>query len=42
MLFVMSPYPTYETEDINLRTNLVYEYLRQQYYEIGMRIYRHY
>ena len=29
-LFQTLPYPTYETDDIDLKTNLVYEHFRQQ------------
>lgn len=41
-LFETLPYPTYETNDIDLRTNLVYEHLRQQYQGDGMSIYGQY
>jgi len=38
-LFETLPYPTYETEDVDLRTNLVYEHLKSQYYGGGFSIY---
>lgn len=38
-LFESMPYPTYQTDDIDLKTNLVYAHLRQQYYGGGMSIY---
>jgi type I restriction enzyme R subunit len=41
-LFARLPYPTYKTEDIDLKTNLVYEHLRQQYFGGGMSIYGQY
>jgi type I restriction enzyme R subunit len=36
------PYPTYQTEEIDLKTNLVYEHLKQQYYGGGTSIYGQY
>jgi type I restriction enzyme, R subunit len=39
MLFEQLPYPTYQTDDIDLKTNLVYNHLRQQYYGGGVSIY---
>lgn len=42
MLFESLPYPTYETAEIDLKTNLVYEHLKQQYYGGGMSIYGQY
>jgi type I restriction enzyme R subunit len=41
-LFVAMPYPTYQTEEIDLKTNLVYEHLKQQYYGGGTSIYGQY
>lgn len=41
-LFEALPYPTYKTDDIDLRTNLVYEHLRHQYYGGGESIYGQY
>lgn len=41
-LFEALPYPTYKTDDIDLRTNLVYEHLRHQYYGGGKSIYGQY
>lgn len=38
-LFTSLPYPTYQTDDIDLKTNLVYEHLKQQYYGGGVSIY---
>ena len=38
-LFESMPYPTYQTDDIDLRTNLVYAHLKSQYYGAGMSIY---
>lgn len=42
ILFKELPYPTYETHDIDLKTNLVYEHLKQQYYGGGVSIYGNY
>jgi len=39
MLFAQLPYPSYQTEDIDLKTNLVYNHLRHQYYGGGMSVY---
>jgi len=39
ILFDQLPYPTYQTDDIDLKTNLVYEHLRNQYYGGGNSIY---
>ena len=39
ILFDQLPYPTYQTDDIDLRTNLVYNHLRNQYYGGGKSIY---
>jgi type I restriction enzyme R subunit len=41
-LFEELPYPTYKTHDIDLKTHLVYEHLKHQYYGGGMSIYGHY
>ncbi len=41
-LFEVLPYPTYITDDIDLKTNLVYEHVKHQYYGGGMSIYGRY
>jgi type I restriction enzyme R subunit len=41
-LFEALPYPTYQNDDIDLRTNLVFEHLKSQYYGGGMSIYGSY
>ena len=41
-LFEVLPYPTFQTDDIDLKTNLVYQHLRQQYFGGGMSIYGRY
>lgn len=41
-LFETLPYPTYETDDIDLKTNLVYEHLKHQYFGGGVSIYGQY
>ena len=41
-LFTLLPYPTYQTDDIDLRTNLVYEHLKNQYFGGGMSVYGQY
>lgn len=41
-LFETLPYPTYHTDDIDLKTNLVYEHLKHQYFGGGVSIYGHY
>lgn len=41
-LFQSLPYPTYQTEEIDMKTNLVYEHLRNQYYGGGNSIYGQY
>jgi type I restriction enzyme R subunit len=41
-LFEVLPYPTYETDDIDLKTNLVYEHLKHQYFGGGVSIYGQY
>jgi len=38
-LFEVLPYPTYQTDEIDLKTNLVYEHLKHQYFGGGMSIY---
>lgn len=38
-LFESMPYPTYKTDDIDLKTNLVYAHLKKQYYGDGRSIY---
>lgn len=38
-LFEILPYPTYETDDIDQKTNMVFTHLKQQYYGGGMSIY---
>jgi type I restriction enzyme R subunit len=41
-LFEVLPYPTYQTDDIDLKTNLVYEHLKHQYFGGGFSIYGSY
>ena len=41
-LFETLPYPTYQTDDIDLKTNLVYEHLKHQYFGGGVSIYGQY
>lgn len=41
-LFEALPYPTYQTADIDLKTNLVFEHLKHQYFGRGMSIYGQY
>ncbi|HRO09682.1 MAG TPA: type I restriction endonuclease subunit R [Saprospiraceae bacterium] len=41
-LFETLPYPTYQIDDIDLKTNLVYEHLKHQYFGGGMSIYGQY
>lgn len=41
-LFETLPYPTYQTDDIDLRTNLVYEHLKHQYFGGEKSIYGYY
>ena len=38
-LFESLPYPTYQTDDVDLKTNLVFEHLKHQYYGGGVSIY---
>ncbi|MEO5675033.1 MAG: HsdR family type I site-specific deoxyribonuclease, partial [Chitinophagales bacterium] len=42
ILFDQLPYPTYQTDDIDLKTNLLYDHLRNQYYGDGQSIYGSY
>ncbi|HAN37323.1 MAG TPA: hypothetical protein DCQ29_00350, partial [Chitinophagaceae bacterium] len=41
-LFQVLPYPTYGDTDIDLKTNLVYQHLKNQYYGSGNSIYGRY
>ncbi|MFY8004688.1 MAG: type I restriction enzyme endonuclease domain-containing protein, partial [Chitinophagaceae bacterium] len=41
-LFAKLPYPAYQTDEIDWRTNLVYEHLRNQYHGGGVSIYGYY
>jgi type I restriction enzyme, R subunit len=41
-LFESLPYPTYQNDDIDLKTNLVYEHLKHQYFGGGVSVYGHY
>ena len=41
-LFESLPYPTYQNDDIDLKTNLVYQHLRQQYFGAGVSVYGEY
>ncbi|NHB67317.1 type I restriction endonuclease subunit R [Perlabentimonas gracilis] len=38
-LFESLPYPTYESDEVDLITNMIYEHLKQQYYGGGVSIY---
>lgn len=38
-LFESLPYPTYQTSEIDLKTNLVFEHLKHQYYGGGVSVY---
>ncbi len=38
-LFEVLPYPTYENEEIDLKTNTIYEHLKTQYFGGGSSIY---
>jgi type I restriction enzyme R subunit len=42
ILFKFLPYEKYQIDDINLRSNLVYEHLKQQYYGGGLSVYGRY
>jgi type I restriction enzyme R subunit len=41
-LFEVLPYPTYQNDDIDVMTNLVYEHLKSQYYGGGNSVYGKY
>jgi type I restriction enzyme R subunit len=41
-LFELLPFPTYQTNDVDLKTNLVYEHLKHQYFGGGVSIYGYY
>jgi type I restriction enzyme R subunit len=41
-LFEVLPYPTYQNDDIDVMTNLVYEHLKSQYYGGGNSVYGRY
>lgn len=41
-LFEVLPYPTYQTSDIDQKTQMVYAHLKNQYYGGGMSIYGQY
>lgn len=41
-LFETLPYPSYQTDEIDLKTNLVYEHLKHQYFGGGRSVYGHY
>jgi len=41
-LFEVLPYPIYQTNDIDIKTNQVYEHLKHQYFGGGLSIYGHY
>jgi type I restriction enzyme R subunit len=41
-LFDSLPHPTYQQYEIELKTNMVYEHLRQQYYGGGLSVYGEY
>lgn len=41
-LFTVLPYPTYQTDDIDLKTGLIYDHLRSQYYGGGVSVYGRY
>ena len=41
-LFEVLPYPTYQTDDIDLKTNLVYDHLKHQYFGGGISVYGQY
>ncbi|MBK9730850.1 MAG: type I restriction endonuclease subunit R [Chitinophagaceae bacterium] len=42
ILFDQLPYPTYQNDEIDLKTNLIYNHLRSQYYGGGESIYGRY
>jgi len=33
------PYPRYQTNDVNLKTSLVYKHLKYKYFAVGVSIY---
>ena len=37
-LFDSLPHPTYETDEVDLKTNLVFEHLKHQYFGGGMSV----
>ncbi len=41
-LFEVLPYPTYQTDDVDLKTNMLYEHLKHQYFGGGVSIYGQY
>jgi type I restriction enzyme R subunit len=41
-LFELLPYPTYQTDEVDLKTNLVFEHLKHQYFGGGVSIYGSY
>jgi type I restriction enzyme R subunit len=41
-LFEALPYPTYQTDEVDLKTNLIYSHLKQQYFGGGISIYGQY
>lgn len=41
-LFTVLPFPTYQTEDIDLRTNLIFDHLKNKYFGGGASIYGRY
>ena len=41
-LFEKLPYPTYQSDEVDLKTNLVYEHLKSQYFGGGSSIYGNY
>ncbi|MDX9695240.1 MAG: type I restriction endonuclease subunit R [Bacteroidales bacterium] len=41
-LFESMPFPTYQNEDIDLKTNMIYEHLKHQYYGGGVSVYGSY
>jgi type I restriction enzyme, R subunit len=42
ILFNHLPHPSYQNDDVDLRTNLVYEHLKNQYYGGGLSVYGQY
>lgn len=41
-LFELLPYPTYQNDDVDLKTNLIFEHLKHQYFGGGISIYGEY